>query len=86
LEDFRLSLTFNEGTTAIVDMKGWVVGRGGVFEPLSDPEFFRKVRLSQVGGTIEWPGEIDLCPDVLYSRATGIPIPFATSKAPSLPR
>jgi hypothetical protein len=53
------------------------LGVGGVFEPLDDPAYFQQVRLSAGGGTIEWPNGVDLCPDVLYSKATGIPIPFA---------
>jgi hypothetical protein len=77
LEDFSVELKFNDGSVGIVDMKGWVVGRGGIFETLSNPTVFAQVRLSDSGGTIEWPGGIDLCPDVLYSRVTGIPIPFA---------
>ncbi len=28
-------------------------------------------------GTIQWPNDVDFCPDVLYSRVTGKPIPFA---------
>ena len=77
MEDYRLEVTFNDGLVGIVDLRGWVVGAGGVFEPLSDPAYFRQVRLSSGGGTIEWPNGVDLCPDVLYSRVSGIAIPFA---------
>lgn len=77
LEGYRLELTFADGATGVVEFEGWVIGRGGVFAPLDDPAFFRQVRLSAEGGTVEWPNGLDLCPDVLYSRATGIPIPFA---------
>jgi len=77
LADYSLELTFNDGRIGTVDLRGWVIGRGGVFEPLSDERYFRQVRLSTSGGTIEWPNGVDLCPDVLYSKATGIPIPFA---------
>lgn len=28
-------------------------------------------------GTIQWPNDVDFCPDVLYGRVTGKPIPFA---------
>jgi hypothetical protein len=83
LDRARLELTFDDGTNGILDLNGWVVGQGGVFAPLADPAFFRTVRLSRSGGTIEWPGDIDLCPDVLYSRLTGIPIPFAEHDVPA---
>jgi hypothetical protein len=54
-----------------------LIGTGGVMAPLADPEFFRQVSVDEEAGTIHWPNGVDLCPDVLYSRATGIPIPFA---------
>jgi hypothetical protein len=46
-------------------------------EHLSDPAFFQQVSVDEEAGTVQWPNGVDLCPDVLYSRATGIPIPFA---------
>lgn len=78
-----LELTFSDGTTGTLDLRGWVVGADGVFEALSDPDYFGQVRLSSGGGTIEWPNGVDLCPDVLYSRMTGIPIPFAENPEPA---
>jgi hypothetical protein len=77
LDGYRLELKFHDGTAGVVDLNGWLIGAGGVFAPLENADFFRQVRLSTEGGTIEWPNGVDLCPDVLYSRATGIPIPFA---------
>jgi hypothetical protein len=76
-EDYRVELTFSDGVIGTVDLADLAVGGRGVFQPLADKAFFRQVRLSPEGGTIEWPNGVDLCPDVLYSRATGIPIPFA---------
>jgi hypothetical protein len=76
-------LKFSEGTEGVVDLEGWLIGAGGVFAPLEDAAFFRQVRVSAEGGTIEWPNGVDLCPDVLYSRATGIPIPFAERQQPA---
>jgi hypothetical protein len=46
-------------------------------EPLTDRVFFQQVSVDNEAGTIQWPNGVDLCPDALYSRATGIPIPFA---------
>ncbi len=83
LEPYRLELTFDEGTVGVVDLEGWLIGLGGVFAPLEDKAFFRQVRLCSDGGTVEWPNGVDLCPDVLYSRATRIPIPFAQRDASS---
>lgn len=69
--DFRVHLTFTDGLSAEVDLRDWIVGRGGVFRPLESPEFFRQVRVNPEFGTIEWPNQVDLDPDVLYSRAVG---------------
>jgi hypothetical protein len=74
---YRLELTFDDGASGIVDLDGWLIGSGGVMEPLGDHEFFQQVSVDEEAGTIHWPNGVDLCPDVLYSRATGIPIPFA---------
>ena len=37
-----------------------------------EPGRFAQVRLSEAGA-VEWPGEIDLCPDALYLELTGKP-------------
>ena len=41
--------------------------RGGVFSAIRDDRsVFEQVRVHPESGTVEWPGEIDLDPDVLY--------------------
>ncbi len=77
LDSYRLQLTFDNGVSGVVNLDGWLIGTGGVMGPLSDHAFFRQVSVDEEAGTIRWPNGVDLCPDVLYSRATGIPIPFA---------
>ena len=69
-----MELSFTDGTTGELDLEARVLGRGGVFSPLKDIVFFRKVRLDPEAGTIMWPNEVDFCPDVLYSLVTGKPI------------
>ena len=71
LEEYRLELTFTDGIKGELDLKERVVGRGGVFSPLSDISFFRQVQVDPEAGTIVWPNEVDFCPDVLYSLVTG---------------
>jgi hypothetical protein len=70
-----LELTFTDGTRAQRDFRDRVVGRGGLFTQLEDPAFFRRVRVDPEFGTLVWPNEVDFCPDVLYSEATGTPLP-----------
>jgi Protein of unknown function (DUF2442) len=46
----------------------YLLDHDGVFLPLRDPEFFRKVDIYPEGDTIFWPGEVDICPDTLYAE------------------
>ena len=77
LEGHRLKLTFADGTEGLLDLGSRVLGRGGVFTALQDPEFFRRVCVNHELGTIVWPNGADFCPDVLYGWVTGRPMPFA---------
>jgi len=74
LRDYRLELSFTDGTIGELDFRERIVGRGGVFQQLEDLEFFRQVQVDLEAGTIFWPNGVDFCPDVLYSLATGKPI------------
>jgi len=76
LDGFRLELVFDDGVRGIVDLKSEIVGQGGVFEPLQDPVYFRKVRVDPELGTIVWPNGADFCPDFLHSMVTGQPLPI----------
>ena len=69
---YRLFVRFADGAEGTVDLSD--IPRDGVFERWNDPGFFRKVFIDPVSGTLAWPGEIDLDPYVLYSRATGLGI------------
>lgn len=72
--EYRLELGFTDGLRAVVDLKGWVLHRGGVFRPLVDIDYFSSVQLEPEAGTVVWPNGVDFCPDVLYRLATGEPI------------
>ena len=74
LGEYRLGLTFADGTTGEIDFRERILGRGGVFQALQDIEFFKRVSVDQEAGTIVWPNGVDFCPDVLYSLVTGKPI------------
>lgn len=74
LGEYRLELSFTDGTKGELDFRERVLGRGGVFRPLEDVSFFGRVAVDPEAGTIVWPNEVDFCPDVLYSLVTGKPI------------
>ena len=65
--DYRLRLTFEDGTVGDVDFTGreW----RGVFEPLRDPAFFARVEVDSEAGTITWPDGLDMAPEPLYDEA-----------------
>lgn len=71
LDGYRLKLRFTNKMEGIIDFRPRIVGRGGVFKPLEDIEFFKQVAVDPVSGTLIWPNEVDFCPDVLYQLATG---------------
>ena len=65
-DEFRIRLTFNDGTAETVDFSEWL--EGPVFEPLQDVAYFRRFFLE--GGTVSWPNGADIAPETLYEAAT----------------
>lgn len=74
LPNRNLDLTFENGFHGIVEMDRVVKNYTGVFAPLLQDDYFKQVSVNTELGTIVWPNGADLCPDVLYSQATGISI------------
>jgi hypothetical protein len=73
--DFRIHLTFNDGSSKTVDFRSWL--KGPVFAPLKQPSCFRRFFLD--GGTVVWPNGADIAPETLCGapaiierRASGI--------------
>jgi hypothetical protein len=74
LDGYCVELTFSDGTHGIVDLAPRVVGRGGIFGPLENLQYFRQLRVDEELGTIVWPNGADICPDLLHAWATGQPV------------
>ena len=70
LEGHALELQFSDGYQGRLDLQPalW----GSVFGPLSNPDYFRQLRLED--DTIRWPNGADFCPDVLryWCEAGGV--------------
>ena len=62
---FQLVLTFDDGVSGMVDLSDYA--GVGVFKEWLKTGFFEQVKVSEFGA-LEWPHEIDLCPDALYMR------------------
>lgn len=71
---YSIELTFENGRSGVVDFTKFI-GKGGVFSRLSDLDFFKRFRVNEELGIITWDEEIDVAPEVLYSEATGEPLP-----------
>ena len=78
LSEYVLRLTFENGLQANVDF-GSFPAREGVFAKLSDPDYFESVDV--VDGALTWgSGELDIAPETLYARATGVHEPSGPTR------
>jgi hypothetical protein len=80
LEEYRLFLRFENGVEGVVDVSE-LIRFEGVFAPLRKIDKFREVRVNPELGTICWPNDLDLDPDVLYALITHEPIPDYSAKS-----
>ena len=65
--DYTIRLRFEDGTQGDVDFRDELCGE--VFEPLKDPQVFRRFELNRELNTLTWPSGADLAPEFLYERA-----------------
>ena len=68
LNRFRVSLRFDDGASGTVDLSH-LAGRG-VFNAWLQEGVFEQLSISPMGA-LQWPGELDLCPDSLYMQMLG---------------
>ncbi|MDR0843916.1 MAG: DUF2442 domain-containing protein [Tannerella sp.] len=62
LDSYRVSLSFNNGITKVVDLANEL--NGSVYEPLRQLNYFRNFRIKY--NTLEWPNGADYAPEYLY--------------------
>ncbi|MCL1468564.1 DUF2442 domain-containing protein [Argonema galeatum A003/A1] len=79
-------MCFEDGIEAVVDVSQ-LIKFSGIFAYLKEVFYFNQVQLNSELGTIVWPNEADLDPDVLYAVITGEAIPnySSTSCRTSIP-
>lgn len=69
-EGLQVHVRFTDGSEHLLDLDPLL--RGPIFQPLRDDRSqFEAVRVDPELGTLVWPNGADLCPDVLYMKATG---------------
>ncbi len=67
VEGFTIHVKFADGTEGDIDLESEIWGE--VFEPLKDPDVFRRFRVDLELNTITWPSGADLAPEFLYEKA-----------------
>lgn len=68
LDNYELLITFNNGEKKLFNLKDRL--DDVFFAPLKDKNIFRTVHTN--GITIEWDGDIDVCPDELYYDSVSV--------------
>lgn len=68
VDRFRVFLRFDDGVSGTVDLS-YLAGQG-VFCALEKEGVFEQLSISPAGA-LQWPGDLDLCPDSLYLQMTG---------------
>jgi hypothetical protein len=66
-----LLLNFEDRSLRVVDLSR-IAAMGGALARLADREYVDQVRVDNVAGTVVWPDDVDLDPDVLYQRSTPV--------------
>ena len=72
LHDYVVAVRFDNGERGQADLLPAL--QGPLFAPLLDQALFKALCVDPELKTLVWPNGADVCPDVLYSFASGKPI------------
>ena len=64
--NYKVKIFFDDGKIGVVDLSEYPA-KGGVFSPLSDPDYFKKFFIDL--NTLCWPNGADIAPERLYEQA-----------------
>ena len=67
-DNYELIITFTNGEQRIFDARPLL--SKPVFKPLANKSFFKTVKVAY--GSVEWPQDIDYCPDTLYLESVAL--------------
>ena len=65
LNNYNIEIFFDDGKSGVVNLSKYPE-KGGVFSPLSDPEYFKKFFIDL--NTLCWPNGADIAPERLYEQ------------------
>lgn len=71
VEGHKIRVRYENGKEGVVDFADQP--RRGVFSQWDDMRYFRAFKISEFGDTLEWPNEVDIAPEYVYSKVTGVP-------------
>ncbi len=67
--DCTVDVSWSDGTTRKFDVGAYLQHCPSSWQRiLNDDAYFRQVKVSEFGDTIEWPGGEDVAPEALYER------------------
>ncbi len=69
LDNYTIWLKYDDGVNGIVDLSEYL--NYPVFAPIKNMELFKKLKIEK-GRNVFWNDELDLCPDALYIKISGI--------------
>ena len=70
IEKYKLYIKFENGEEKILDMENEL--REKFYKKLNDYEYFKNVKISETGITIEWEDGEDIAPENLYYNSKAI--------------
>lgn len=68
ISEFKLFIEFENHEKRIFDVSPYL--NMGIFFKLKDIKIFNRVFIE--GGTVMWPGEIDIAPETLYDESIAV--------------